>query len=71
LAGSPWWGSYIHHGLGYNTSYCEWSTFVRDLAADLTAAEPGNTIIEVNRLLVRGSGRMDDIVLSGGVIIDG
>ncbi|MFH2100191.1 MAG: hypothetical protein ABIJ95_11810 [Pseudomonadota bacterium] len=56
-------GEYVHHGLGAASRDGAWHTFNRDLAADLAEAEPGNTIMEVNRLLIRGSGRIDDVML--------
>jgi|GEM_PF-2208581 len=59
-------GIYMHYGLGAASKDGTWQSFTRDLAADLTAAEPGNTIIEVNRFYVRGCGRIDDVLLAGG-----
>lgn len=56
-------GEYVHHGLGADTTLGEWFTFVRDLQADLEQAQPGVMILEVNRFLVRGSCRLDDIKL--------
>lgn len=54
---------YIGHGLGIDAKWGEWFTFVRDLSADLEAFQPGIRIIEVTGLLIRGSGRVDDIRL--------
>lgn len=54
-------GLYVHHGLGVAAKDGQWHTFTRDLQADLTAAQPGNILLEVNWFLVRGSGRVDDI----------
>ncbi|MBU2489228.1 MAG: proprotein convertase P-domain-containing protein, partial [Proteobacteria bacterium] len=59
-------GDYVHHGLGISSRDGTWRTFTRDLAADLDEAEPGNIILEVNRFLIRGSGRIDDVALVGG-----
>ena len=56
---------YVHHGLGSNTADGRWRTIVRDLQADLAEAQPGATILEVNAFLVRGSGRLDDVTLTG------
>jgi hypothetical protein len=41
----------------------QWHTFARDLQADLEASQPGVDILEVNAFLIRGSGRVDDILL--------
>ena len=41
----------------------QWHIIVRDLQADLEAAQPGVVIVEVNAFLISGSGRMDDIKL--------
>jgi hypothetical protein len=54
---------YVHHGLGSQVMDGLWRTIVRDLRADLLDAQPGVLIIEVNGILVRGSGRLDDIRL--------
>ena len=40
-----------------------WHTFVKDLQADLDEAQPGEKILEVNGFLIRGSGKVDDIIL--------
>ena len=56
-------GEYVHHGLGTAVMDGQWHTVVRDLQADLAEAQPGVTILEVNGVLIRGSGRVDDIKL--------
>ena len=56
-------GEYVHHGLGTNLIDGKWHTFVRDLQADLEEAQPGETILEVNRFQIRGNGSVDDILL--------
>ena len=40
-----------------------WAAYERDLATDLAAAEPGNTVRAVHGLLLRGELRIDDVVL--------
>ncbi len=45
----------------------QWYTVVRDLQADLDGAQPGVTILEVNGLLIRGSGLVDDVKLHNSV----
>ena len=54
---------YIHHGLGSDVIDGGWHTFVRDLKVDLDEAQPGVKILEVNGFLIRGSGKVDDIIL--------
>ncbi len=55
---------YIHIGLGA-VNDGDWHTFKRDLEADLQTDpdNEGETILSVNRFLVRGKGRFDDIKL--------
>jgi probable HAF family extracellular repeat protein len=53
----------VHHGLGSAAADGTWRTFVRNLQADLQEAQPGVTVLEVNGLFIRGSGRVDDIRL--------
>ncbi|MFV0436619.1 MAG: hypothetical protein ACK5PS_04410 [Desulfopila sp.] len=55
-------GQYVHHGLGSHVLSGEWFTFIRDLEYDLKEAQPGNSIEAVLSFLVRGSGRVDDIM---------
>ena len=52
---------YVHHGLGKDAANGEWITVRRDLMKDLQDAQPDNTIISVDALLIRGSGFIDDI----------
>lgn len=54
---------YVDHGLGDSAADGSWQTHVRDLQADLAAAEPGNRIVAVNGFLFRGRGRLDDLAL--------
>jgi hypothetical protein len=58
----------VHHGLGSYIIDGQWHTIARDLAADLQAAQPGVSILEVNGLIIRGSGRVDDIKLMDDVL---
>ena len=60
-------GEYVGYGLGPDAMDGQWHTFVRDLQADLEEAQPGVTILEVNRFLIRGSGMLDDIALINDV----
>jgi len=55
--------SMVHHGLGSDVTDGGWHKFVRDLQADLADAQPGETVLEVNSFRIRGSGRVDDIIL--------
>lgn len=56
-------GEYVHHGLGWNTRNSQWHDLTIDLLSDLQEAQPGAEITEVNGLLIRGSGRVDDVRL--------
>ena len=56
-------GEYVYYGLGAEARDGHWHTYVRDLQADLNAAQPGVTILVVNGFLIRGSGMVDDIKL--------
>ncbi len=57
-------GSYIHIGLGTTHMDNQWYSESRDLVADLKRYEPDNTIISVDGLMIRGSGSVDNIILS-------
>jgi hypothetical protein len=54
---------YVHHGLGTWTTDNKWHSFERNLVSDLHDAEPSVNIIDVNAILIRGSGKIDDIML--------
>lgn len=56
-------GEYVHHGLGAATSQGQWTTITRDLSVDLKEAQPSVQIISVDAFLIRGNGRVDDILL--------
>jgi len=56
-------GKYIRFGIGSDKRNGEWYTLTRDLASDLKKFEPDNELIEVNGLLVRGSGRIDNVMM--------
>lgn len=56
-------GEYLHFGLDHSVLNGNWNTIRRDLQGDLNAAQPGAKIVRVNRLIVRGTGRLDDIRL--------
>ena len=57
-------GQYIHHGLSALSMNGEWHTFSRNLQEDLEEFEPGNRIVSVDGIMVRGSGDLDNIVMS-------
>jgi len=61
---------YPTFGLGTNVPDDHWHTFERNLKDDLKLAQPENRIIEVNGFLIRGSGMIDDIRLSGSRLPD-
>ncbi|NPA81691.1 MAG: hypothetical protein GXO31_03675 [Epsilonproteobacteria bacterium] len=56
-------GNYIRYGLGEGTKDGKWHTIERDLREDLKNAQSDTDIIAVEAFLVRGSGRVDDIML--------
>ena len=56
---------YIGFGLGATAANGSWQTHSRDLQADLSMAQPGNLIIALNGVLVRGPVFIDDITISG------
>ena len=58
-------GSSVRMGLGSLSSDGNWHLFNRDLLADLQQAQPGNTIISINGLVVRGSIDIDDLIFHG------
>ncbi len=59
-------GTYIHHGLGETFMDGKWHTITRNLEDDLKEFEPDNHIIAVNGLLIRGSGKVDNITMTDG-----
>ena len=54
--------TYVHHGLGAQTKDGQWHTLIRDLAYDLKEAQPDNELQAVLGFLIRGNGRVDDIM---------
>jgi hypothetical protein len=56
-------GEYVKFGIGSDTNDGKWHTYTRDLQADLEDAQPNSQILEVNGFLIRGSGKLDDIIL--------
>ena len=54
---------YVHHNIGSSANDGNWHTFTRDLVADLKAGQPLNELESVLGFFIRGSGRVDDIVL--------
>lgn len=55
---------FLYNGVGSATVSGKWIMIARDLAADLDAGEPGNTLLSVQGLVVRGNIRIDDVVLA-------
>jgi hypothetical protein len=60
---------YIHHGLGNRAQDGSWHTFTRNLEADLQEFDPGNTLVSVNGILIRGSGQFDNIQMSPNAFV--
>jgi len=54
-------GEYILIGLGANSDNGTWQDFTRDLKADIAEAEEDNELISIDSIIIRGSGRLDDI----------
>lgn len=52
-------------GLGSLSTDGNWHLFNRDLQADLQQAQPDNTIVSINGLIVRGSLDIDDLIFYG------
>ena len=59
--GSGW---YVDIGLGNNLTDGTWRTYVRNLEDDLHRKFPSEQILRVEGVSFRGSGRVDDILLS-------
>jgi hypothetical protein len=53
----------VHHGLGSDADNNTWQTITRDLQADLQDVYPGENIISVNNIFIRGNGYLDNIKL--------
>ncbi len=62
-------GLYIHHGLGESFKDGKWHTITRNLENDLKEFESDNHLIAVNGLLIRGSGKIDNIIFTDGAPI--
>lgn len=60
----PWGSGYIHIGLGSDVVDGSWKDMGRDLTSDVASALPGATMQSVSEFKVRGSGMLDDILLS-------
>ncbi len=57
-------GRYILIGLDHSIKDDHWHRLQRNLESDLSRYDPGNRIISVNGLFIRGNGLVDDITLS-------
>lgn len=55
-------GSYIRLGLGADANDGTWRTFTRNIADDVSNWEAGNELVSINTFMIRGSGRIDDII---------
>ncbi len=54
--------NYIQFGLGSGVNNGEWHTFTRNIENDLHQFEPNNDLVAINGFLIRGSGKVDDIL---------
>ena len=57
-------GGKVQYGLGADSIDGTWHTFTRDLESDWNAFVHDNPILSINGFFIRGSGRVDDILLS-------
>jgi len=57
-------GKKVRFGLGSQTMQGEWNRFDRNLEEDLHLAQPDVDIEEINCMRIRGSGMIDEVVLS-------
>ncbi len=57
-------GTVIHHGLGSSSRDGQWHSWSRDLRADLSAAEPDNTLLAVHGFVIRGDVALTRLTLS-------
>ncbi|MCF2860497.1 hypothetical protein L1286_23830, partial [Pseudoalteromonas sp. SMS1] len=57
-------GDYAYAVLPSSVTNGQWHTVIRDLEADLKAVEPDNSVLNVNALLIRGSGKIGKVVVS-------
>lgn len=55
-------GAEILNGIRNKTNNGTWQSFTQDLQAGISTAEENNELISINSIIVRGSGRLDDIV---------
>ncbi len=53
----------IHHGLSESMMDGRWRQITRNLDDDLHDAEPENTLLSVEAIIIRGHGRLDEIKL--------
>jgi len=54
--------NYIQFGLGSGVNDGTWHTFTRNIEDDLHQFEPNNDLVAINAFLIRGSGKVDDIL---------
>ncbi|MCF2860510.1 hypothetical protein L1286_23895, partial [Pseudoalteromonas sp. SMS1] len=57
-------GGYAYAVMPSSVTNGQWHTVIRDLEADLKAVEPDNSVLNVNALLIRGSGKIGKVVVS-------
>jgi len=54
-------GAYVLVGLGTNSNNGTWQTFTKDLQAEISKFEDNNELISIESIIIRGSGKLDDI----------
>jgi PKD repeat protein len=55
--------TYIDYGLGLSSVDGNYHTFTRDIQEDLAVAQPNVSLISIDKVLVRGTLKIDDIVV--------
>lgn len=55
--------SYVYYGLGVNSADGTWQNITRNMQTDLTTAQPNVSLVTVDKILVRGTIKLDDVIL--------
>jgi hypothetical protein len=56
--------SYIYYGLGKVSADGAWKNFTRNLQNDIIKAQPNVSLTSVDKILIRGSIKIDDIIFN-------
>jgi hypothetical protein len=55
---------FIHHGFGSSITDDQWHWYLIDLVSDLQQAQPNLDLLKINAFFIRGSGLLDDLLLT-------